>query len=279
MKVGVVGLGLIGGSLCKAIKKYTQHEVYGFDVNAEVVEVAKACSAIDGVLDDNVLPTVDLLVVALYPHDTVEYMRSKCGLLKRGCVVTDCAGVKRHVCNELSQELAERSIHFVGAHPMAGIERSGFDNSFADLFGGASVILCDDEYTDANAMQLVCEFFLGVGFGKAVTSTADSHDAIIAFTSQLAHVVSSAYVKSPTAQRHNGFSAGSFRDLSRVARLNDTMWTELFYENKDYLLDEIDGMLERLTQYRDALASGNREGMRQLLSDGTLAKMKCEELL
>jgi len=274
--VGVAGLGLIGGSLAKAIKAKTDCRVLGYDVCDEVMSLAKGQGAIDGELTDAALAECSLLIIALYPEDVIAYFDKNLPHIQSGTIVVDCGGVKTRICQALSGLAHEHSIRFVGGHPMAGIERSGFSNSFAELFAGATMILCEDEHTDPHALEELRLFFLSLGFGSIKITTAQKHDEIIAYTSQLAHLVSSAYIKSDTVKRRYGFSAGSFKDLTRVARLNDDMWTRLFFENRDNLLKEADAFLDHMRRYRDALASSDHATMKELLRNGTERKMADE---
>lgn len=266
MNIGIVGLGLIGGSIAKALKKNTPHAVYGADTDAESLKKAVLVGAIDGELKS--LAGLDVLIVALYPAATVEYVRENADRIPKNCIVLDTAGVKRAVCGELFPLAREKGLTFVGGHPMAGVEFSGFDHSREALFKNASMILVPDKNITIDKLELLKELFMSVGFTRIQISTPEEHDKMIALTSQLAHVLSSAYVKSPSALSHKGFSAGSFRDMTRVAKLNEEMWTELFFDNKENLLTEIDGLIERLGEYKCALYEDDRETMKQLLKEG-----------
>lgn len=264
--IGIVGLGLIGGSIAKAIKKNTSHNVYAYDKNPEVMKKALLIGACDGELND--LSSLDMLIVALYPSATVEYVKEILPKLKKTCVVLDVDGVKGFICRELFPVAKAQGITFIGGHPMAGMEFSGFDYSKEALFNKASMILVPPVDVDISVLENVKKLFLSLGFTRIQISTPDEHDKMIALTSQLAHILSSAYVKSPSALNHKGFSAGSFQDMTRVAKLNENMWTELFFENKENLLIEIDGLIERLKEYKTALYQDDKETMFQLLKEG-----------
>ncbi|HWQ77850.1 MAG TPA: prephenate dehydrogenase/arogenate dehydrogenase family protein [Anaerovoracaceae bacterium] len=273
MKIGIVGLGLIGGSIAKAIKQNTEHEVFGTDLQEPVILKARLLEAIDGRLDGEALTECDYVVLALYPGGTVDFVKSHRGGFKKGAVVIDCCGVKEAVCREIYPIAAEYGFSYVGGHPMAGIEYSGFEHSQKTLFKNASMILTPQTDMSIQEMERLKKFWLSLGFNHVQLSTPEEHDRIIAFTSQLAHVISSAYVKSPTSLKHKGFSAGSYKDLSRVAKLNETMWTELFLMNRENLVAEIDGMIQRLQQYRDAVYDGNEKDLWDLLHEGTERKI------
>ena len=288
MTVGIAGLGLIGGSMAKAIKSHTDHRVYGFDLDEGVLQEALSDGGIDGVLTGETLPECDLLLLALYPAAAVEYLRQQLGFLSRGALILDLCGVKRAVMEPIAALLKERGaarqeILYIGGHPMAGKEKSGYHNADPELFSGASMILVPSEPEGAEAdpelkgayegaLSGAEAFFLALGFEEIKLSTIEEHDRVIAFTSQLAHVVSSAYVKSPASREHYGFSAGSYKDLTRVARLNETMWTELFLDNADSLLPEVEGIIRRLSEYGDALRRRDRELLFRLLKEGRECK-------
>lgn len=275
--IGIAGLGLIGGSLAKAFKQYTTHAIYGFDVDESVMNDALDQHVLDDRLNENTMGQCDVVIIALYPHDTIAYVQKNISHFKKGSVIIDCAGTKENICKSLSPLCVAHGMYFIGGHPMAGKEASGFHASSADLFIDASMILCKDANTNIVALKQAELLFLCVGFDRVTITTAAEHDQVIAFTSQLAHVVSSAYIKSETAQKNSGFSAGSFRDLTRVAKLNETMWTELFFENKDYLLNEIDGIISHLTEYKIALQAEDQATMKALLYAGKIAKETSEQ--
>ncbi len=274
--VGIIGLGLIGGSMAKAIRSNTDCMIYGRDVSADVVKRALDEGVLNDTLDGN-LDKIDLLLVALYPLDVVDIILEAAPKLSKGCIVIDCTGVKKIICDALSQKLYDMGLRFIGGHPMAGREVAGYINAGDDLFRGASMILCKDEYTDEDALSEAGDFFLKTGFGWIKVTTSEEHDRVIAYTSQLAHVVSSSYIKSPTLNNRYGFSAGSFKDMTRVAKLNEEMWADLFLANAGPLVCEIDEIMGHLGQYRDAIASSDRDRLVELLRNGRILKEDDEE--
>lgn len=278
MKIGVVGLGLIGGSLCKAISKNTAHQCYGLDRDAGVMEKALCDNAICARLDASGLCDMDLTFVCLHPTRTIDFIRAHADTFQKGSIVSDVCGVKEAVVEAVSGLLAQRGVHFVGAHPMAGREFSGYDFALATLFDGASFLVTPVEETCKEAVETVGALALELGFGRVVAASPQKHDEVIAFTSQLAHVVSNAYVKSPRLLEQSGFSAGSFQDLTRVAKLDEALWTDLFLLNRRALLAEVDTILLHLAQYRDALAKQDGERLRALLRDGRILKEKSLEM-
>lgn len=277
MTIGIVGLGLIGGSIAKAIKENTEHTVLGFDIAPAVVCKAKLIGAIDGELTGEKLRDCDLVIIALYLEATVTYIKENAGLFKKGGIVVDCCGVKRDVCGAVKQTAEESGFTFVGGHPMAGIEFSGFEYSKKNLFEKASMIVTPYPGNPIEVIEKLKKLFLGIGFNNFQITTPDEHDKMIAFTSQLAHVVSSAYVKSPAALNHKGFSAGSYKDMTRVAKLNENMWTELFLSNRDNLASEVDSLVERLQEYSGALKAGDAAGMTAMLREGSERKKQLND--
>jgi len=266
MKIGIIGMGLIGGSLCRALKAYTRHTVLGTTRRGETVRFAQSVGAIDAPLDD--LGAVDVCVVALPLTPTLECLRRHVGDFRPGAIVLDICGIKTPVVDCADRLYYEAGVHYVGTHPMAGKELAGFANSDADLYKGASLILTPTALTHRPALEAVRALAAEVGFGRVVEATPAEHDARIAYTSQLAHVVSSAYVKSPTCETVLGFSAGSFQDMTRVAKLDPEMWTELFLGNRGPLLHEIDVLMENLARFRAALDEKNREALLEQLRRG-----------
>ena len=276
MNIAVIGLGLIGGSLAKCIKKLTPHTVLGTDISEQVVRRAKLLDAIDGVLTPETLPICDMVLVATWPQEAVDYVTAHADNFAPGALVMDVCGVKQIICEPLWALADEKGFTFVGGHPMAGIEYSGFDHAVATLFENASMILTPPRGADIALLDRLKQFWCGLGFGRVVITTPEDHDRMIAYTSQLPHVVSSAFIKSPSALRQLGFSAGSYRDMTRVAKLNEDMWTALFMANQAPLLHELDLLMEHLAAYRAALAEGDPEALRALLKEGRELKAEAD---
>ena len=277
MTVGIVGLGLIGGSLARSIKVHTDFEVLGMDINSQTMLQANLLGAIDGTLTEDNLARCDVVLVALYPATIVTWITEHQDAFRPGAWVIDCGGVKEAVCTPLNALAQGKPWHYCGGHPMAGREFSGFRYAKDDLFDRARMILTPPRDAGPEVPTWLKDFFLTIGFRRVQFTTPREHDEMIAYTSQLAHVVSSAYVKCPLAQKHRGFSAGSFADMTRVAKLNEDMWTELFFDNRDALLPEINGLIDRLAAYRDALAAEDHQAMKQLLREGREIKEALEE--
>ena len=273
MNIAIIGLGLIGGSYAKATKSRTLHTVYGFDLDSEVMMFARMTGAVDKPLTDELLTECDLVLTALRPAAAIRWTEEHAELLgKAKCVVVDICGVKRAVVGKMADLAAEHGYKYIGGHPMAGKEAGGFVNASESLFDGASMILTPDAATDLPTLEMLKNYFTDIGFAHLTFSNPDEHDRIIAYTSQLAHIVSGAYVKSPTAQKRRGFSAGSFRDLTRVARLDEKMWTELMLDNREYLAEELRVLIDNLTPYLKALEDNDPEALCALLKEGRIAK-------
>lgn len=271
MTVGICGLGLIGGSMARAYSE-AGHNVLGYDVNEATMGYAALAGIIHGELNAETVADCELLLIALYPQKTVEYLRTIAPHVSKSTLVMDLCGTKKTVCAEGFRLAREYGFSFVGGHPMAGTQYSGIKYAKATLFKNAPMVLVPPVFDDIGFLAHVKELLAPAGFGKFSVTTAEAHDEMIAFTSQLAHVVSNAYVKSPTAKGHKGFSAGSYKDMTRVAWLNEAMWSELFLENKEPLLFELDTVIESLTEYRNAIRAEDGETLRALLRDGRIAK-------
>jgi prephenate dehydrogenase len=268
MTIGIVGLGLMGGSMAKSIKARTSHRVLGCDLDPETMMLARISGAIDGALTEENIQDCDLILLAVRPGAAVAWAEEHGGHMSKNAILVDLCGVKRKVCREIKPIAAQQGFAYIGGHPMAGSERGGFVNSTATLYEGASMILTPDERTDMRLLETLNDFFTDIGFASLTFSNPEEHDQRIAYTSQLAHIASSAYIKSPEAQLRRGFSAGSFQDMTRVAKLDEDMWTELFLDNADYLTEELKLLILHLNEYLDALNQQDAETLRQLLKDG-----------
>ena len=276
MIVGIVGLGLIGGSAAKAFKA-AGHTVYAFDIDSRIVGFARLEGTVDAELSVANISGCDLLLLTATPLAVQEYIKENACHVANKSLVVDFCGTKRRVC-ELGFSLAsEYGFTYVGGHPMAGLQFSGYKYSKATLYNGASFIIVPPVHDDIALLDRVKQSLAPLGFKKFVVTTADFHDRMIAYTSQMCHVVSNAFIKSPSAKFHKGYSAGSFRDFTRVSRLNEDMWTELFLENKEHLLNELDLLINSLHEYRDALAADDARTLCTLLREGRIAKEETEK--
>lgn len=276
-RVGIVGLGLMGGSFAKAFAA-AGREVFAWNRTRSTLELAMI-ETLTGELDDEAIGTCELVILAGYPASAIEWLEEKAPLVAPGAIVIDTVGVKRLVCERCEAICAGLPFTFVGCHPMAGTQFSGFAHARATMFRGAPMVVVPPEMDDFARLE-VLERLKGLlapcGFGSFTLATAEDHDRIIAYTSQLAHVVSNAYVKSPTAREHKGFSAGSYKDLTRVARLNAPMWSELFLDNADFLSEEIGTIIDNLAAYKEAIDARDAERLEALLAEGDRIKREVE---
>ena len=275
MTVGIVGLGLIGGSFAKAYHE-AGWRVLARDADQNTLDFAKLSGAVDSELTDDKLPACDLILLAAYPAASISYFKEKAHLMGGHPVVIDCCGTKRVVCAACFPAARENGVTFLGGHPMAGTHNSGFKYARANLFHGAPMVLVPMDRDDIALLGRVKELLAPAGFGRFSVTSAQEHDEMIAFTSQMAHIVSNGYIKSPTAGAHKGFSAGSYKDMTRVAWLAPEMWAELFLENKDFLLKELDFFMSSMQQYRDALAADDQLELVRLLDEGRKRKAEVD---
>lgn len=272
MIIGIIGLGLIGGSLAKSIKSKTDHYVLGYDLSDDVLAMAQMSGAVNGTLTRRYLGECDLILLAIRPGAAIQWIKNNAESISPETIVVDMCGVKRAVVSEIAPIAQEYGFRYIGGHPMAGKEVAGFANASAHLYEGASMILTPDDMTDLPLLETLRDFFYSIGFTKMTFCSPQEHDKVIAYTSQLAHITSSAYVKSPESQKQYGFSAGSFRDMTRVARLDEDMWTELFLDNEDFLSEQLDLLIENLKQYQTALKTKDAGLLRELLREGRILK-------
>ena len=271
MNIGVVGLGLIGGSVARAYKA-AGHTLYCFDIDQVMLDYSVLDGVTDYALSTENIGSCELIFLCVYPQATVRYLEENASFINKNAMVIDCCGTKRTVCDACFKIADENGFTFVGGHPMAGTQYSGFKFSKAELFYGAPMVIVPPRFDDMELLNRIKQLLAPLRFKSISVTTAACHDEMIAFTSQLAHVVSNAYIKSPQAKEHKGFSAGSYKDLTRVAWLNPSMWTQLFMENSDNLLTELNGLIDRLTQYRDAIENQDEKLLWQLLEDGRRIK-------
>lgn len=272
-KVGIVGLGLIGGSMAKSTTKHTICKVYGYDKNPEAVQLALMSGAIKETLTPDNIKEMDLLMIAIAPEQILKWTSENAKDIDTHTILVDCCGVKRYIYQHVSPLARKYGFLYVGGHPMAGKEVAGFANSDAYLYEDASMILCPDETTDIETLDTLKAFYLSLGFGEIVFSNPEEHDKIIAYTSQLAHATSSAYIKSPTSRQRMGFTAGSYKDMTRVARLDPAMWTQLFMANADNLQYELQELVDNLTAYLDAIKKRDPDELWNLLEKGRELKV------
>lgn len=275
MRVGILGLGLIGGSLARAYAK-AGHRVFAQDQDASILEFAQLAGAVEAPLNQETIPQCDLILLAIYTGGCIAWLEVNAGKISPEALVMDCCGVKKEICDFAFPVAEKYGFIFIGGHPMAGSHQSGFKYSRSNLFQGAPMVLVPPRFDDARLLERAVEALAPCHFGKFSVTTGEKHDEMIAFTSQMPHIVSNAYIKSPTAAAHKGFSAGSYKDLTRVAWLNPGMWAELFLANKENILKELDVYIHSLCQYRDAIVREDEAQLVQLLEDGRRRKKEVD---
>ena len=271
MNVGIVGLGLIGGSLARAYAK-AGHRVYACETDRDMLAFAEIAGAVHGELNEETIGLCSLILLAIYPDGSAQWLERNAEKVSQEALVMDCCGTKVTICSRCFPLAAQHGFTYVGAHPMAGTHNSGFKYSRSNLFQGAPMVLVPPSFDDIELLQRAKDALEPCKFGSFSVTTAQEHDRMIAFTSQMPHIVSNAYIKSPTAMSHKGFSAGSYKDLTRVAWLNPQMWAELFLENKDNILQELDFYIASLSAYRDAVAADDESELVRLLDEGRKRK-------
>jgi len=275
MIVGIVGLGLISGSMAKAYSAAC-HTVLADNRNKTILDFAMLDGDVSAPLNEENIKTCDLILVGLPPEASIRWIEAHAHEIASHTVVMDLCGTKRVVCSACFPLAAQYGFTFVGGHPMAGTHNSGFKYAKENLFKGAPMVLVPPDGYDMQLLDRCKRLLAPAGFGKLSVTTAEEHDRMIAFTSQMCHVVSNAYIKSPTARSHKGFSAGSYKDLTRVAWLNPDMWAELMLENRDFMVQEMDVLIKNLQAYRKAMAENDFEDLRQLLDDGRRIKAEVD---
>lgn len=276
MTAGIVGLGLIGGSFAKAYHAAGE-KVYAFNRTRNVLDFAMLDGTVDAELTEENICECDIVIICVFPEAAAEYLEKMAPYMdKKKTIVIDACGTKRKVC-ELCFPIAEKyGVTYVGGHPMAGTHNSGFKYARANMYNNAPMVIVPPRFDDIELLSKVERLLSPCGFGKYSVTTAEKHDEMIAFTSQMPHILSNAFIKSPTASKHTGFSAGSYRDLTRVAWLNPYLWAELFMENKDYVQFELDLYINSLMEYKKAIDSDDKEKLIALLDEGRKRKAEVD---
>ncbi len=274
MNVGILGLGLIGGSLARAYSK-AGHQVFAIDTDENMLGFAQLAGIVTGTLDETTIPSCSLILLAIYADASATWLKNHAQHITKDAYVIDCCGIKKEICDRCFPIARHYGFTFIGGHPMAGSHFSGFKYSRSNLFQGAPMVLVPPRYDDPVLLETAKNLLSPCGFGSYSVTTAEEHDKMIAFTSQMPHIVSNAFIKSPTATSHKGFSAGSYKDLTRVAWLNPEMWAELFLSNKDNVLKELSFFIESLKKYQSAIEDNDTARLIKLLDEGK----KCKEAI
>ena len=278
MNILIVGLGLLGGSYARGLKRF------GFRIGAITKEQKDIDYALrEGIidegtteLDERLIGEADLVVFALYPHTFVEWIREHQRLLKSGVLLTDVTGVKRSVVYQI-QDMLRDDVEFVAAHPMAGREVSGVENSTEKMFIGANYIVTPTAKNTPEAIQTCVEIGRLLGFSRVATLSPEEHDEMIGFLSQLTHCIAITLMTCNDKENMEKFTGDSFRDLTRIARINDLMWSELFIANKDALLHQMNLFIDKFTELKNMLETEDVDGMRAMMRYSTARREKFDK--
>ena len=271
-KVAVIGLGIMGGSIAKALKKTDKYYVIGYNRTEEITKRALSDGAIDEIWDGVSPIDADITVLAVNPNVTYNLFETLPALLNKGSILTDICGVKAEVVKMGEAVCKDKGIFFIGGHPMAGRERSGYDYSTEDLFFNRSYIFTETQNTDKEALNKLSTMALDIGCSDVTITSPEYHDKMIAYTSQIPHILAGAYMNSPTSATHKGYSAGSYHDVSRVASVDENLWSQLFLSNKDNLLYEIDILIRNLQDYKEAVARNDQSRLSGIIKTGRILK-------
>ena len=269
-KILIVGLGLLGGSYARVLKRF------GFHISAITKEQSSIDYAInEGIidegsteLDEEIIGNADLVIFALYPHVFVEWIENNQKLLKSGAIITDVTGVKRSIVYKI-QDVLRDDVEFIAAHPMAGREVSGVENSTDKMFQGANYIVTPTDKNTTEAINTCLELGRLLGFSNVTTLSPEEHDEMIGFLSQLTHCIAITLMTCNDRENMEKFTGDSFRDLTRIARINDLMWSELFVANKDALLSQMDMFMDKFKELKTMLETEDIDGMRKMMRHST----------
>jgi len=271
-KVAVIGLGIMGGSIVKALKKSGKYYVIGYNRTTDISQRALADKAVDEIWDGASPLDADITVLAVNPNVTYDLFKTLPALLKKGSILTDICGVKAELVKKGEAVGREYGVHFIGGHPMAGRERSGYDYSTEDLFFNRSYIFTETVNTNKEALNILSQMALDIGCSDVTITSPEYHDKMIAYTSQIPHILAGAYMNSPTSATHKGYSAGSYHDVSRVASVDENLWSQLFLQNKDNLLYEIDILIRNLQDYKEAVTRNDSSRLSGIIKTGRILK-------
>lgn len=273
--ITIVGLGIIGGSMAKALKGFRGCTVYGINHRRETLEMAIADGVIanTGESEDEILEKSDMVILGLYPSLCVDFVKKHIDRFKKGALVTDVCGIKEKIVDEITP-LMRPDMEFIGAHPMAGREVYGYKNSLADLFRGCNFLITPTERSSAEAAAVIEEMAYYIGAKRVVRIAPRAHDEMIAYTSQLMHVIAVALCDNRHIEKAASFSAGSLRDCTRVAVINETLWSELFIENKAALCVLIDELKDSLDKMENAIKNEDYDTLKAIMRGATEAKLK-----
>lgn len=269
-KIGVVGVGLIGGSICKALSENKSNSVYGIDLDEEVLKAAISDGAIKSGFTnpEHIISELDIIILCIYEKGIYKFLEANKDKFKQGAIITDTFGLKQQIMNNI-KEILPKGVTFIGGHPMAGKESSGYLHSDKDIFNNANYIITTElDNDDENLIKLIT-CLKDLGSIKIILADPKEHDRMIALTSHLPHIIASSLVMvSKDEEKAGDFIGGSFKDTSRTADINDVLWTDLFMSNKNDVIEQLEKFKTNLDAFKDAILRSNEEEIRNLLIDG-----------
>ena len=276
-KIAIIGLGIIGGSMAYALRGFKGALISGCDINPDTRKKALAANAVDEVFDTPApaIENADLVILCVYPELICRIIHENRHHFKKGAVITDVCGVKTKIAHDITNILPEGTT-YVGGHPMAGKETDGFDSATSELFGMCGYIITPIESSTPDAIRLVRDMARYVGATRLTVATPEDHDSVIAYTSDLMHVSAAALCLDYNHKMNRAYTAGAFRDCTRIANINPELWTQLFIENKDFLLDELDSFITSVTRIRDAIKTENHSELVTMLSEVRTNKFRMQ---
>lgn len=275
MKITIIGLGLMGGSVARRLRGFHDCRIAAYDRDRESLDLALSDGVIDEAYTDaaGAMRDADLIILCLYPQLNVDHVRDNLDSIKSGAIITDVTGIKGFMIRELEKILPD-DVEFLGGHPMAGREVGGYKSSTDTLFDNAPYIITPTERNTPEAIQLIRDMAKYIGCRTVVTTTPDEHDSIIAYTSQLMHVVAVALCENPLLERSESFAGGSLQDCTRIAVINEKMWSELFVENSEHLAHRITEFQNTLEDMKKAALAGDRAALEKIMKHSTQQKLK-----
>lgn len=277
-KIAVIGLGIIGGSMAYALRGFKNAQIFGCDIDPSTCNKALDCGAVDKASTNpkDAIKNADLIILCVYPEMILEIISKNKDSFKPGAIITDVCGVKTHLAKSI-EKILPPGTEFVGGHPMAGKETHGFDSASPELFGMCGYIITPTDSSTHKGTALIEEMARYIGATRIAKASPSEHDSVIAYTSDLMHVAASALCLDYNKKMNRAYTAGAFRDCTRIANINPQLWTELFIENKSFLLAELDRYIDSLIKFKSAIETSDKERLCSLLTEVRKNKLKMQE--
>lgn len=271
--ITIVGLGLIGGSLAMALNELNPKNIWGIDIDNNTLNYAKSLEIIgEGYVNPKIpLSKSDIVIICLYPNDTIQFIKDNIEYFKDGAIITDTAGIKNKLVKEIGSFLP-KDLEYIGGHPMAGKEYNGIKNATKDLFVDANYIITPTKYNSKINIKIIEDLAIMIGCKRVVKVSSEKHDEIIAYTSQLPHIIANALMNSDIEEDINLFEGGSFNDATRVANINISLWMELFMENKDNIIKSLDMFETSIKNIKDAIRNDDSKKLEKIFKQGNYKK-------